>query len=71
MVVAQGSRLVQVFPYDKKKIGKYLSTFFANFQYFIAKKVSDPILTNPFFHTDCSLALRVIRFRHPLMRVLL
>ena len=27
------------------------STFFANFQYFIAKKILDPILTSAFFHT--------------------
>ena len=33
------------------------STFFANFQYFIVKKVLDPILTNTFFHTE-SIILR-------------
>ena len=38
------------FPYEKKvlvSIGS--STFFANFQYFRAKKVLGPILTNTFF----------------------
>ena len=40
----------EIFPYEKKvlvSIGS--STFFANFQYFRAKKVFDPILTNTFF----------------------
>ena len=33
----------------KKKVSIGSSTFFANFQYFIAKKVLDSILTNTFF----------------------
>ena len=37
-------------PYEKKVlVSMGSSTFFANFQYFRAKKVLDPILTNIFF----------------------
>ena len=44
--------LSRLFPYEKKVLASIgSSTFFANFQYFRAKKVLDPILTNTFFHT--------------------
>ena len=44
-------------PYENEVVVRVVSiesrTFFTNLQYFIAKKVLGPILTNTFFHKGC------------------